>query len=117
MTDAKFPKSARLLTKAEFDRVFAQRASVADDVLVVYAADAEVDKPRLGLVVSRKVGNAVARNRWKRVLREAFRLVQHELPKCDYVCLPRARVEPDLAAVDRSLRQLAQRASRKLRRC
>lgn len=36
-------------------------------------------KPRVGVVVSRKVGNSVARSRVRRLLRESFRLHQHEL--------------------------------------
>ena len=43
-------------------------------ILLVYARDAAVPGPaRLGLVVSKRVGNAVRRNRTKRVIREAFR--------------------------------------------
>jgi hypothetical protein len=36
---------------------------------------------RLGLAVSRRVGTAAARNRAKRLTREAFRMVQHDLPR------------------------------------
>ncbi|MGI9457515.1 MAG: ribonuclease P protein component [Aeoliella sp.] len=102
-----FPKSRRLLTKAEFDRVFAVRKSRSDRQLVVYSMVNELGHPRLGLVVSRKVGNAVIRNRWKRLLREAFRLVQEELPAVDLVCLPRPNAKPELAALKESLRNLA----------
>ena len=43
-------------------------------ILLVYAREAAVPGPaRLGLVVSKRVGNAVQRNRTKRVIREAFR--------------------------------------------
>lgn len=43
-------------------------------ILLVYAREAAVPGPaRLGLVVSKRVGNAVRRNRTKRVIREAFR--------------------------------------------
>lgn len=84
-----------LRTSAEFDHVFAQKCSAAEGSLIVYAAQNELGHPRLGLVVSKKVGNAVARNRWKRVLREAFRLQQDELPQSlDLVVLPRGSAAP-----------------------
>ena len=41
--------------------------------MIVYAVENDCRHPRLGLTVSKRVGNAVVRNRWKRRLREIFR--------------------------------------------
>ena len=111
MSDASFPKANRLLRKADFDRVFADRNSTAAGPLVVYVSQNDVDLPRLGLVVSRKVGSAVVRNRWKRLLREAFRLEKQNLPQgVDVLLLPR-QAEP--AELD-ELRQILVRSVKRL---
>jgi ribonuclease P protein component len=111
-----FTKSQHLLTQAEFDRVYASEAYAADDVLVVKAAANDIGVTRLGLSISRKVGNAVARNRWKRLIREAFRLAQHELPTgLDLVVRPKAGAKPDFHRVAASLPLLTKRAARKVR--
>ena len=61
-------------------------------ILLVYAREAGLPGPaRLGLVVSKRVGNAVIRNRTKRVIREAFRQSTELWPQdIDYVVIARA---------------------------
>lgn len=113
--DQRFPKEDRLRTSAEFDLVFAGKCSVADPNLVVYIAKNEVTHSRIGLVVSKKVGNAVHRNRWKRQLRAIFRTGKDRLPTgVDLVVIPRSRNHPTHSDLRRSVETLARRAKNKL---
>jgi ribonuclease P protein component len=72
---------------------------------------------RIGLSVSREVGRAVVRNRWKRLLREAFRLSRERLPSgLDFVAIPRTDAKPELKSLAKSLVDLSWRLSKRLKR-
>lgn len=114
MTDHRFSKQQRLLRARDFEHVFERKCSTADQLIVVYAAPNQHDQARIGLTVSRKVGPAVVRNRWKRTLREAFRLIQHELPPLDIICIPRPRAVPNVRQLSQSLLALTRRLTRRL---
>jgi ribonuclease P protein component len=113
-TPKKFPRSARLHSPAEFARVYEHRRSAAAGGLVLYARPGEGNAVRLGTSVSRRIGSAVVRNRWKRRLREAFRAVRDRLPPGnDFVVVVRSSAVPAGAtgarAVEESLVALAKR--------
>jgi len=81
-----FPPRLRLLSPADFDRVYALRLRVADSHFSVNAAPNALGFPRLGLSVGRKaVGDSVDRNRVKRQVRESFRQAAPTLPAFDLV--------------------------------
>jgi len=105
----RFPKSFRLRNGKQFQKVFAARCSAADDALILFALANDLPHCRLGLSVSKKVGNAVIRNRWKRLLREAFRTSQSVLPDgLDLVVLPQRNVDVQTVKhLDKSLQRLA----------
>jgi ribonuclease P protein component len=117
MPDIRFPKTLHLRKEADFQRVYAARVYAADNVLVVNGCENGLAYPRLGLSVSRKVGNAVVRNAWKRRIREAFRLSREVLPAgIDFVVRPQKEAVLDFHAIVQSLPELAARIARKVER-
>jgi ribonuclease P protein component len=80
----------RLSRSRDFDTVYRQGRSTSTRFLVLYWFDREDEglEPRLGLAVPKAAGNAVARNRIKRQLREAWRArVERVPPSRDYVLI------------------------------
>ena len=73
---ARFPRSARLLRRADFERVYRQgRKHFTGNMTVFFLRrDPPPSGPRVGLTVGRALGGAVVRNRIRRRMREALRL-------------------------------------------
>ena len=83
-----FEKSKRLVKNRQFKAVLAHKKCVSDELLILYVAKNKSDCRRLGISVGKTCGNAVMRNRIKRLLREAFRQSQHSLPDAfDYLVM------------------------------
>lgn len=79
-----------LTKRSDFDQVFKTGKSFVGRYLVINIVRTDNDSIRAGLIVSKKMGNAVRRNRVRRLLKELFRRNAHILPKgCDVVILPR----------------------------
>lgn len=87
----RFPRRVRLTEAADYQRVFKGRCyRLNNSWMTVLAVPNQLQHPRLGLAISRKVArNAVARNRVKRVTRESFRHWQTRLDSLDIVVLGR----------------------------
>jgi ribonuclease P protein component len=75
------PKSHVLRVPRDFDAVFAARVKESRGPLTILARPNALPHPRLAVQTSRRVGNAVRRNRIRRLIREAFRLMQHDLSR------------------------------------
>lgn len=112
-----FPPTHRLKSPEDFKRVYDRKRSVSDANLIVYACENALPHARLGVSVSKKVGGAIVRNRFKRLFREAFRLLQHELPPgIDYVLIPKLPARDlGLEPIRESLLALAMQVSKKLK--
>lgn len=113
---AGFPRERRLLTPGEFLRVQTEGRSVDLGTLVVRVAPRAraVDGPtpgaRLGLAISKRAGNAVHRNRIKRLVREVFRHRAAAFAGLDLVVTARPGAsDKALAEVERMFDELSRR--------
>jgi len=86
----KFPKHARLRKRLEFLSLSRGGKKIHSPHFLIITQPNERGEARLGLTVSSKVGNAVLRNRVKRLLRECFRKYRHQIaPNQDVLIIAR----------------------------
>ena len=108
-------KSQRIHSSRDFAGIYELNQRAGDRHLLIFAAVNRLDSTRIGLSVSKKHGNAVRRMRLKRLLREAFRLTQHELPAgLDLILIPRNRSGADLGDYQNSVLRLSQKLAKRL---
>jgi ribonuclease P protein component len=109
-----FSKTQRVTRGEDITRILRQGSCAADGTLVVFAIavdDATPRLARLGVTIPKKTGNAVIRNRWKRLIRESFRTQHEQIPVgFDYIVRPKKAAQPDWNEIQRSVPKLAQKA-------
>lgn len=106
------PKRRILRRRGEFQRVYHSGKSVANRYMVLYAVKSGRAVGCVGFAAGKKLGNAVARNRVKRLLRECYRLNQHYL-KDGYNLLLVGRlaaVPEKYETLEKAFRNLARKA-------
>ncbi|HSH97532.1 MAG: ribonuclease P protein component [Methylophilaceae bacterium] len=81
-----FPRQRRLIKTDDFSSVFNFRKRISGHYLAIHYQYNQLLHARLGLIVGKKIARlSVDRNYMKRVIKESFRLNQHQLPNLDLV--------------------------------
>ena len=73
------PKKIILRKKIEFNKVYNKGRSYSNHAIVIHVMKSDEIKGKVGFAVGKKNGNAVVRNRVKRLLRESYRHCRHEI--------------------------------------
>jgi ribonuclease P protein component len=105
-------RQSRLRRRADINSVFAGGISARDRLATIVARPNSLAFSRMGVGISKRHGNAVQRNRIKRLCREAMRLSRPELPPgWDFMLLPRAGMRMTLASLRKSVLLLGGRVA------
>ncbi|MGL4712937.1 MAG: ribonuclease P protein component [Shewanella sp.] len=115
MTSYTFSRELRLLTPAQFKSVFSNPIKASSAEITLLAIPNSEQYPRMGLTVAKRyVKRANQRNRIKRVIRDSFRLNQHDIPHLDIVVLVRNGVmEMENAEINKLIEKLWRKLSRR----
>lgn len=111
-------KQDRLNKESDFKRVYDKGKSYANKYLVIFFLKNGLEHNRVGFVTTKKLGNAVKRNLYRRRLKESYRLYQHNLNTgYDIILLFRSRI-PDIGykEIDSALKHIVSLAGIKKKR-
>lgn len=87
------PRNFRLKKKSEFKKIFETGKSIPGKYTVLIILKGSTKK-KIGFIASKKVGNAVARNRARRLMREVIRLnLSHIIEGTQIICIARATIK------------------------
>jgi ribonuclease P protein component len=113
MPSQRFTKRQRVRRRDEFQRVFDSGYRVSSRYFTLLFVPGTSSTTRLGIVASRKLGDAVRRNRAKRLIREVFRRIDVESGTgLDLVVIPRRELfDVPFADLDRDFRAAFRRGS------
>ena len=90
----KYKDFETLRSNEDFKKVYNNKKSYANKNLIMYVSENGTDTKRLGVSVSKKVGNSIVRHRLARLIREAFRLsTDHITDGYDYIVIARASLK------------------------
>lgn len=100
-----------LKKNSDFSAVYKKGKSVADYNLVMYKLENGTDRNRVGISVSKKVGNSVVRHRIKRLIRESYRLQEESFVQgFDLVVIARVNsAEKGFHDFEKSIMKLAKK--------
>lgn len=112
-SDFSLSSSDRVRKRADFLRIQSSGRKLASANFLTFVLRSPLPHPRLGVTVSKKVGNAVTRNRVKRLLRESFRLQKGAFPGgLDVVFVARSQsATASFEQVQREVREASQRVA------
>ncbi len=111
-------KQNRLNKDSDFKKVYDRGKSYANKYLVIFFLKNNLDYNRVGFVTTKKLGNAVKRNLYRRRLKESYRLYQDNLNTgYDIILLFRSRI-PDIGykEIDSALKHIFSLAGIKKKR-
>lgn len=108
----KFKKINRIKSKKSFQTVYVNGHSVVDALSIIYVMRNQNEHVKIGLAVGKKLGNAVLRNRVKRLMREVFRKRKSEIKQGSYlIWVARKKlISADYNTYDRVFMRLIKRA-------
>ena len=94
-------KTEHLKSNEDFKKVYANGKSYANRYLVMYVMENGTDSNRIGISVSKKVGNSVVRHRLKRLVKESYRILED-----GFLCVYDIVVVIRVAAKDKNYRDI-----------
>lgn len=111
-SDFSFKKENRIKSKNTFQIVYKTGRSVVDSMSVMYVLANDEKNIKIGFAVGKKMGNAVVRNRVKRLMREVFRHRRSELKDSIHIIWVARKklIAADIYTYDRIFMRLAKRA-------